>query len=113
MAARCLAAARRFLPHHLQPARVARPDEAVQRRPARATANGGRTTVRAGPATHPDLHPAGAAHPVMVTEQGQARATPPPATNTPPTAPRRSGRTAGLPARGRNPPSTPLPAAGS
>ena len=37
----------------------------------------------------PRLLPAGAAHPVMVTEQGRAPAAPPPATNTPPTAPRR------------------------
>ena len=41
------------------------------------------------PATGPALLPAGAAHPVMVTEQGQAPAAPPPATNTPLTAPRR------------------------
>ena len=41
------------------------------------------------PATDPDLLPAGSANPVMVTEQGRAPAAPPPATNTPPTAPRR------------------------
>ena len=37
----------------------------------------------------PRLLPAGAAHPVMVTKQGQAPAAPPPATNIPLTAPRR------------------------
>src|SRR5258705_11037147 len=101
MAARRLAAARRSLPHRLQPARVAQPDEAVQRRPAGAAADGGRTTVRAGPATDPGLLPAGAANPFMVTEQGQAPAVRPPATNTPLTAPRRLGRAAGHTDRGQ------------
>ena len=43
----------------------------------------------AAPAARAALLPAGTAHPVMVTEQGRSRPAPPPAKNTPLTAPRR------------------------
>src|SRR6185312_13949058 len=100
MAASCLGAARRSLAQHFQPARITQPDEAVQRRPAGAAADGGRAAVRAVAATDSDLYQAGPAHPVMVTERTPSAALPPPAMSTPPTAPRRQGRAAALPARG-------------
>src|SRR4051794_36513749 len=99
MAAGCLGAARRSLAHDLQPARIAQPDEAVQCRPAGAAAEGGRAAVGASAATHSDLYKAGTAHSVMVTERTSSVALPPPAMSTPPTAPRRQGRAAALPAR--------------